>query len=543
MTVSQDTGMQDIQPLASDVWCGPLSPVEEGGLASPRVGIAGISIESSTFSPHISGWEAFTLRRGAELRNYYPFFENDTDELWAAARWVPLSHGRSLPGGAVDREVYESMRNEIVERITAEIAENGPFDGFYFDIHGAMSVVGMEDAEGDLSTAVRAALGDDVLISCSMDLHGNVSQVLAENVDMLTCYRMAPHEDAFNTKERAVFNLLTRLRSSVGSDIEKRRPKQAWVQVPILLPGEKTSTRLEPAKSLYEQLPEIASRAGIQDASIWIGYAWADEPRCQIAVAMYGDDEQALGEATAALAKDIWAARDGFEFVAPVGSLAECLDLALNREPGAATPYVISDSGDNPTAGGAGDVSWTLGELLSDERLVSSDKTVIHASIFDPAAVAAAVAAGVGGAVDVEVGGHVDGRSRGPVRIVGEVFSLTEGDATAGTIAVIRQGAVHSIITERRKPYHHVHDFTDLGLDPHSADIVLVKIGYLEPELYDMAKDWRMALTPGGVDQDLLRLGHHRIERPMFPFDPDMEDPALVPVIRKRGEEARTFSG
>jgi microcystin degradation protein MlrC len=257
---------------------------------------------------------------------------------------------------------------------------------------------------------------------------------------------------------------------------------------------------------------------------------------------VYGDDEQAIGSATAALARDIWAVRDGFEFVAPVDSLAQCLDLALARPAGSATPYVISDSGDNPTAGGAGDVSWTLGELLSDERLASSsEKTVIHASIFDPEAVAAAIAAGVGGVIDIEVGGRVDGRSRGPVRIVGEVFSLTHGDATAGTIAVIRQGAVHAIITERRKPYHHVHDFTDLGLDPHAADIVLVKIGYLEPELYEMAADWRMALTPGGVDQDLLRLGHHRIERPMFPFDPEMADPELIPIVRRRGKESRPF--
>ncbi len=60
---------------------------------------------------------------------------------------------------------------------------------------------------------------------------------------------------------------------------------------------------------------------------------------------------------------------------------------------------------------------------------------------------------------------------------------------------------------------------------------MIVKIGYLEPELYDMAADWLLALTPGGVDQDLLRLGHHRIDRPMFPFDPDMADPDLSPEL------------
>jgi hypothetical protein len=36
-----------------------------------------------------------------------------------------------------------------------------------------------------------------------------------------------------------------------------------------------------------------------------------------------------------------------------------------------------------------------------------------------------------------------------------------------------------------------------------------------------------MALTPGGVDQDLTRLGHHRVRRPLFPFDPQMPAPDL----------------
>lgn len=92
---------------------------------------------------------------------------------------------------------------------------------------------------------------------------------------------------------------------------------------------------------------------------------------------------------------------------------------------------------------------------------------------------------------------------------------------------MLRVGSVYVIITRRRKPYHLERDFTDLDLDPRSADVVVVKIGYLEPELFAMAAGWRLALTPGGVDQELIRLGHHRIRRPMFPFDPDMADPDL----------------
>jgi microcystin degradation protein MlrC len=55
----------------------------------------------------------------------------------------------------------------------------------------------------------------------------------------------------------------------------------------------------------------------------------------------------------------------------------------------------------------------------------------------------------------------------------------------------------------------------------------VVKIGHLVPELYDMRADWIMALTPGGVDQDMERLGHRRINRPMFPLDAAMKDPDL----------------
>jgi hypothetical protein len=42
-----------------------------------------------------------------------------------------------------------------------------------------------------------------------------------------------------------------------------------------------------------------------------------------------------------------------------------------------------------------------------------------------------------------------------------------------------------------------------------------------------MRGGWIMALTPGGVDQDLHRLEYKRINRPMFPLDKDMETPDL----------------
>ncbi|MHA6523924.1 M81 family metallopeptidase [Tessaracoccus sp. G1721] len=515
------------RPEAHEIWMGPLPALRPGGLARPRIGIAGISIESSTFSPHLSGDEAFTLRAGAALLAYYPFLDPGRD-LREAADWVPLHHGRSLPGGAVRPETYRRMKEEIL----SGIAEDGPFDAFFLDIHGAMSVVGMRDAEGDLATAVRAALGDDTLVATSMDLHGNVSRQLLDAVDLITCYRMAPHEDWLNTKERAVHTLLTRLRSSTGADPVARRPWKAWLQVPLLLPGEKTSTRLEPARGIYADVADVAALPGVVDAALWVGYAWADEPRCQAAVVVTGDDPGLIASEAQRLAQRYWDARDDFAFVGPTATFAEALDAALAD--GASHPAVISDSGDNPTAGGAGDVSWSLGELLARPELQGPGRVVIHASIFDAEAVARAVAAGTGATVTLEVGGRVDPGPRGPVALTGEVLSVTDGDPTAGTQVVIRAGSVHAIITERRKPFHHLADFRMLGLEPTEADVVVVKIGYLEPELHELAARWTLALTPGGVDQDLLRLGHRSLAPGVYPFDTSVPDPDLTPVVTRR---------
>jgi microcystin degradation protein MlrC len=480
-----------------------------------RVGIAGVAIESSTFSPHRTRLEDFRVTRDEALLARYSWI----GASWCAdVEWVPLLHAVSLPGGAVEPAVYDALEAEIVERARAA----GPLDGLFFDIHGAMSVVGRTDAEAGLASAVRAAVGPDTLISASMDLHGNVSRSLAETADLITCYRMAPHEDAWESRERAAYNLVSRLRDGLG------RPLKAWVQVPVLLPGEKTSTRIEPAKSLYGRIPAVEALPGVLDAAIWVGYAWADEPRCRAAVVVTGDDKDVITAQARSLAEAYWQARTDFAFVAPTGTLDSCLETAIASP---ARPFLISDSGDNPTAGGAGDVSWTLGRLLGVEALRLGRVSAIYASFVDPSAVAEAFAAGPDAEVLLHAGGRIDSGPSGPVALAGTVHSLRAGDEVGGDIAVIRTGGLHVILTSRRKPYHLISDFTDLGLSPAAADLVIVKIGYLEPELYELAADWLLALTPGGVDQDLLRLGHHGVRRPLFPFDTDMADPDLAPEL------------
>jgi microcystin degradation protein MlrC len=468
----------------------------------PRIGVAGIAIENSTFHPLITN----------ELRvsdNFLPNFLHPDSALGKAAVWVPTLRAG---GGSqlVTREAYELFVNKAIERIQ----ENMPYDAFWFYIHGACSVQGLDDPEGEFLERIRGVIGHDVLVTTTMDLHGNVSPRLAIYSDLITTYRTAPHDDVVATLKRGINNLLERIHYSSG-----RPAYKAWVAVPILLPGELTSTRVEPAKSLYELVPEVEALPGVIDAGIWIGYAWADERRNQGIVMVVGDDKKNVTDGAKMLAQRFWDVRHDFDFEAPTYSLEECLDLAIKSDK---KPFFISDMGDNPSGGGSGEVTWTLARLLNRPEFQTTDgKSVIYASIPGPEMIAAAKRAGVGNTASAMVGAMTDNAHEGPVKLSGTVTF------TDDNFAVIRAGSISVIVTLHPQSFQQERQMTNIGLNPRDADIVMVKQGYLVNAWYNMQADWLMAHTRGGVDQDLIKLPYKRVIRPIFPLDPDMPDPEL----------------
>jgi len=473
-------------------------------VSHPRIGIAGIAIENSTFHPIVTD-----VLRESVGASFLPNYLHPDSAMGKAAVWLPAlraSGGSQL----VTRDAYETTINKALELIK----QNMPYDGFWFYIHGACSVQGLDDPEGEFLERIRGVIGNDVLVSTTMDLHGNVSPRLAIYSDLITTYRTAPHDDAVISHRRGVVNLLDRLTSGKG-----RPAYKAWVAVPILLPGERTSTRVEPAKSLYELVPEVEALPGVIDAGIWIGYAWADERRNQGVVMVVGDDQKQVGAGAKMLAEKFWSVRHQFDFEAPTYSLDECLDLAIAS---AKKPFFISDMGDNPSGGGSGEVTWTLAKLLKRPEFRTPDgKTLIYASIPGPEMIAAAQKAGVGNQAEAMVGAMTDNIHEGPVKLSGTVMFTNEN------FAVIRAGSIHVIVTMRPQSFQQERQMTSIGLNPREADIVMVKQGYLVNAWYDMQADWLMAHTRGGVDQDLVNLPYKRVIRPIYPLDPEMPDPEL----------------
>src|SRR5262249_3307944 len=156
----------------------------------------------------------------------------------------PTLLATAVPGGPVERETYHELKAEFLRRITTLL----PLDGLYLPRHGAMHVEGVQDAEGDWISAARQVVGQDCLITASFDLHGNLSRRVIDNLDMLSAFRTAPHIDREDTAKRACDMLVHCLDQRI-------RPTLMWSPIPVLMPGERTSTLYEPAKHLWAQLP------------------------------------------------------------------------------------------------------------------------------------------------------------------------------------------------------------------------------------------------------------------------------------------------
>src|SRR5699024_10432601 len=108
--------------------------------ALPRIALAGIAIESSTFTPYRSSATDFEVRRGTpDIVGRFPSVGDGAEagrQLREAAEYVGVLRARALRGGQLDREVYEGWKAEIVDGLAAEV-EEAPLGGFFFDIHGA----------------------------------------------------------------------------------------------------------------------------------------------------------------------------------------------------------------------------------------------------------------------------------------------------------------------------------------------------------------------------------------------------------------------
>jgi microcystin degradation protein MlrC len=462
-----------------------------------RIIAGGIHHETNSFTPLRTSYGDFEIDRGPER------YADDDGALapFDAIDLVPTFVANAPPGGLVRRDAYERLKAELL----AELAAALPADGLLLDLHGAMEVEGIGDGESDLIGAVRALVGDDMLIGVSLDLHGNISPALVARADILTAYRTAPHRDTRATRRRALRLLVQALRSG-------RRPVAAMVKLPLVLAGEVAVTDVEPARSLYAQLATIAETPGLLDASLLIGCAWTDSSYATVSAIVVAESDAALARQHATgLASAVWERRHEFGYAVEALDADEAIAQAL-RSP--ARPVYISDSGDNVTAGAPGD-----GPLLAARLLAAGATDALVAGLVDQAAVRACAMAGVDATIALRIGATLDPRG-GPPLARDAIVERVDGSPEA-TTAVVRVDGVRIILTGERRAFTERSDIMAGGVDPQAQQIIVVKLGYLFPDLAAHAARAILALTPGATALRLESLPYRQLPRPIFPLEPE----------------------
>ena len=480
-----------------------------------RVLVGAVGHESSTFTPLPTRWEDFHITFGSDIleglrRGSLAGIVARLREQ--GAELIPTVSAHALPGGVVERRAFEALKGALVE-------EAAGVDGACIFLHGAMRAEGEDYADSALLAALRAALGPGAPIVAALDLHANVTASMVENADALVAYRTAPHVDTFETGVRAANLLLAALGGT--------KLTTALARAPILMPGEFAQTSREPMASMVRLLESTDAKAGVLSSSFAKSHPWADVPEQGVAAVVVSEGDPELAQAEASrLASAFWERRAEFAANVETYEVDEAIEAAL----AAPEPTVfLSDSGDNPGAGGTTDVPFVVERLLA-----KGARNAAVAAIWDAEAVEACASAGVGQTVSLAIGGKIDRRHGTPLPVSGRVRAVSDGRyyregrrrpenlVEMGQMAVLSVEGADVVLSRERVSISDPEQMRILGLEPLDYRIVVLKRGYLEP-LFQAIAPWSiLMLSPGATNCDVRRLEFRRVQRPIYPLDPGM---------------------
>lgn len=507
-----------------------------------RVLVGGFHHESNSLSKIISRKQDFRVIRGSEITDH--IVPNSslsgivTTLRSAGIEVVPTLHMRGVPNGEIDRAFFEKIMQEFLDMARRE---KGRIDAVTLALHGSMRVDGVGEAEGLILKELRA-IYPDTPIFVALDMHASISADMCAYSDGMVGYKTAPHIDCTETGVLAAEMTLFALE-------QRRLPKTATIKIPMIIAGEKSGTDVEPMTSLIRLLREVEQNDEVLAASYLLGFPWSDNPDNAVSVhVVTKHDQDAADRIAKELAHAFWAKRDAFVFVTEAYDCETSIRKALEYINGGHTPVYLSDSGDNPTAGGASDNTEFLHSLLSSPEITRSERLksnpVIYAGFYDPDSLHRC-RGNVGKELQLEMGGKFD-TDFPPAPVRGTVTSYVEGFVYAGIpgdVAVLSADGIDLILAENHIGFTDPSLMTALGLDPQGADIIVCKLGYLTPGHSAIAKKSVLVLSRGATNEDIESIPYERIRRPMYPMDRQIDyRPELCLPDRSKSPDSCSLS-
>ena len=484
-----------------------------------RIAIAGISHETNTYCNDLTTRDAFNILRGEKLLATEGQ-ETDVGGMVTAIRAIgaqpiPIMACDAQPSGTIEHTSYDSLKQEILDGLSAET-----FDAVLLALHGAGVVEGIDDLEGDLCVAVRALVGVSVPVIATFDLHGNITQTMADALDGVFGCHQYPHIDMHHRSREAV-----QLAQQIFAG--ELAPTVFVETLPMLLPC--TTTFEEPGKSMLNDMIRAESDDAIIDVSWFHGFPYTDVPHVGASVCVTALTETLARETAETQAARLWARRDTF---IPLSLSADEAVAAARQSD--VFPVVINETSDNPGGGAPGDGTHLLRAMIEAKL-----DEACFGFIVDPQSTAAAHTAGVGANVELDLGGRYDDLHGAPLQISGKVRALHDGQLILhamfkgapkdlGPMARIEVGGIDVIVASNRSQTFDPEPFLALGIDVSRYKFIALKSSHhFRAGFKDVAAAIVTADTPGLCTHKIDIFARKRTQRPLWPVDAAATYPLL----------------
>ena len=390
------------------------TPFSLSAAEPPRIAVMQLRHETVTFLPNETTREDF-IYPGSPAKGEALLRANPQGEMGGFVK-VAREYGVELTGiespgmpktgigsGWVTRDAYEYF----VGRMIAGLKEQGPFDGVYLCLHGAMAVRGIARPEAELARRVREAVGRKTVIAGTFDPHGNEDDAFLQQADLAFVGKYYPHYDAYLQGERAARTMIRAIRGDY-------RPVHAVRTVPILSATVYQWTGQHPWSTLVQRCLTWEAREPDVYVNFFFGFPWADVPDAGMCFQVITNGKAELARTVADdLAKTAWRMRREMFAATPLYPVGEAVGILKQSLAEGRKPAVLADHSDR-----SGNATWVLREIIRQDV----EKALI-ATLRDDRALATLARAGAkpGDAFDAEVGGYMDPSAGEPVRVHGVV--------------------------------------------------------------------------------------------------------------------------
>jgi microcystin degradation protein MlrC len=484
-----------------------------------RVAVGQILQESNSLNPVLTSsqdFKAFGLVTGPDVLSRYgnvgelAGFSALPAEMQEPVEWAGVVRAVAWSGGPLEARVLDQLLSMI--RVGLRLRT---LDGVLMSLHGAQCAQGEPDVAGRILWEVRKAIGPDIPLVTTLDLHANITRRMVQTADVLLGYHTHPHTDHVHCGRRAARALAHLMTSETRPNIS------AW-KMPLVTNDDGRSTDRGVLADLWKQITAAEAPADVLSVSLFQVQPWLDAPELgwTLYQAYYSEQPSLDPEA---VSRECWDTRRHTErqYLKP----SDVVEWALAMR---GRPIVVSEGHDATNSGAPGDSTLLLNQLL---RCVIPDGGALTFCV-DPGSVAWCFEAGEGASVELAVGGKRDlGCSpltvHGQVARLGELSYTLTGHGgynlpiTMGRAAVVTSADTTLVLTERTGPGSSPLMYEAMDLDPREFKIVIAK----SPEGFrsdyePFAAGILYCAAPGCATPFLENVGYRRVTRPLYPLDP-----------------------